>query len=591
MKPIEIKMKKSLPVLLILILFSVSDAKYRDLFSDTWVGTDALGRNIPGCEQVGQPRRNKYVGIFYLLWLGQHGTSGPYDITKITSANPTNPAFGPIGAYHHWGQPELGYYLSNDKYVIGKHARLLADAGVDVLIIDATNHFTYQDNYMTLCSVFEKIRSKGENTPQIAFLCPFGDPSKEVESFYANLYSQNLFQDLWFYWKDKPLILADPEHVRDPNILNFFTFRKPIPTYFNKPSGPNQWGWSNVYPQPVFYGNDPNEIEQVTVSVAQNACDGKLAPMSHKDGAYGRSWHKGRKNLSPDSVMYGFNFQEQFDHALEVDPSFIFITEWNEWVAARFKKWAWYKAKKHSYYPDAMFVDQFNHEYSRDIEPMTGGHTDNYYYQMVANIRRYKGARKLKPASEKISIDIDGNFEDWNDVGPEFRDHVGDVEHRIEKGWGNSGMYINKTGRNDLVTMKVARDSRKIYFYAKTTEKLTNHNDANWMLLFIDIDQNHATGWQGYDFVVNLDVKDNTTSLSRLNEGLKPDGIAMISYAESNNELELAIPREALGLKPNCKIGFDFKWADNIQKLYDINEFFINGDVAPERRFNYRYNE
>ena len=152
-------------------------------------------------------------------------------------------------------------------------------------------------------------------------------------------------------------------------------------------------------------------------------------------------------------------------------------------------------------------------------------------------------------------------------------------------------MYINKTGRNDLTTMKVARDPKQIYFYAKTSEKLTNHNNINWMLLFIDIDQNHATGWQGYDFVVNLDVKDNTTSLSRLNKGLKPDGIAMISYAERNNELELAIPREALGLRSNCKIGFDFKWADNIQKLYDINEFFINGDVAPERRFNYRYKE
>ena len=152
-------------------------------------------------------------------------------------------------------------------------------------------------------------------------------------------------------------------------------------------------------------------------------------------------------------------------------------------------------------------------------------------------------------------------------------------------------MYINKTGRNDLVTMKVAHDPEKIYFYAKTSEKLTNHNDLNWMLLFIDIDQSRDTGWQGYDFVVNLDVRDNTTSLTRLKEGSNPDGIAMISYAESNNELELEIPRKALGLRPNHKIGLDFKWADNTQKLYDINEFFVNGDVAPERRFNYRYKE
>ena len=30
-----------------------------------------------------------------------------------------------------------------------------------------------------------------------------------------------------------------------------------------------------------------------------------------------------------------------------------------------------------------MFVDQFDQEHSRDIEPMKGGHGDNYYYQMV----------------------------------------------------------------------------------------------------------------------------------------------------------------------------------------------------------------
>lgn len=30
-----------------------------------------------------------------------------------------------------------------------------------------------------------------------------------------------------------------------------------------------------------------------------------------------------------------------------------------------------------------MFVDQFNQENSRDVEPMRGGHWDTYYYQMV----------------------------------------------------------------------------------------------------------------------------------------------------------------------------------------------------------------
>jgi hypothetical protein len=34
---------------------------------------------------------------------------------------------------------------------------------------------------------------------------------------------------------------------------------------------------------------------------------------------------------------------------------------------------------------------------------------------------------------------------------------------------------------------------------------------------------------------------------------------------------------------------FDFHWADNLQHLGDISEFGLNGDSAPNRRFNYRY--
>ena len=33
-------------------------------------------------------------------------------------------------------RPELGYYISTDPFVIRKHASMLADAGVDVVIFD-----------------------------------------------------------------------------------------------------------------------------------------------------------------------------------------------------------------------------------------------------------------------------------------------------------------------------------------------------------------------------------------------------------------------------------------------------------------------
>ena len=125
------------------------------------------------------------------------------------------------------------------------------------------------------------------------------------------------------------------------------------------------------------------------------------------------------------------------------------VTGWNEWIAGRWGK------------PGGPieFVDQFDQEYSRDIEPMKGGHGDNYYYQLVANVRRFKGAAPLPKASRVRSIAIDGDFGQWNDVGPEFPDDAGDTAPRDHDGAGGLH-YVNRTGRNDLVAFKVAQRCR-----------------------------------------------------------------------------------------------------------------------------------
>ena len=49
----------------------------------------------------------------------------------------------------------------------------------------------------------------------------------------------------------------------------------------------------------------------------------------------------------------------------------------------------------------------------------------------------------------------------------------------------------------------------------------------------------------------------------------------------------LAIPRASLGLGAD-PVQFDFHWADNFQ-TNDIADFGVDGDSAPDRRFNYRY--
>ena len=271
---------------------------------------------------------------------------------------------------------------------------------------------------------------------------------------------------------------------------------------------------------------------------------------------------------------------------MEIDPRFIFVTGWNEWIAGRYAKWSSY-TDADCYYPGGLFVDEYTQEYSRDCEPMRGGHGDNYYYQLASWIRKYKGVRERPLASGPSRIVIDGSFDDWAEVKPEFRDTIGDTVHRNHPGYG-AVVYRDDSGRNDFVICKCAYDSTNVYFYVQTLEKITPRTDTNWMLLFLDADRNVATGWFGYDYVLNLEVLgDQQTTVKAWRSG-NWQSIAQIPYRVNGNGLELAMPRALIGQGDNAP-AFDFHWADNIQSFGDISEFGVHGDSAPNRRWNYRY--
>lgn len=559
-----------------------------DLFADTWVATDQAGRPVPGFAECGPPKPDKWVGVFYWTWHVPRG-GGPNDNTRILAQArdgrvdwPTN------GAPHHWGEPELGYYYMTDPFVIRKHASLLADAGVDVILFDTTNPpFTWKDEYEALCREYTVMRSQGARTPAIGFITPFGDPRPVTDRLWKDLYQPRRWEPLWFVWDGKPLLLADKNFIKDPEMLDFFTFRRPMPDYWIGPSGPDQWSWLEVHPQHVFK-NARGEAEQMSVGVAQNALPNTPgpAPMSHRAGAMGRSWHGGRKDPRPEAVHLGPNFDEQWRRALEVNPKFLFVTGWNEWIAGRYTSWSKY-TDADCYFPGGLFVDQYTHEYSRDCEPMRGGHTDNYYYQLASWVRRYKGVRP-PPAYAAHAVVIDGEFSDWQPVRPEYRDTIGDVLHRDHPGYGEL-VYRDETGRNDFVLAKATHDPQRFSFFVQTHRRITPATGSHWMLLLLDADQDAGTGWLGYDYVVNLEVvsESSTTVKAWRDGGWQTVGRA--DYAVNGNGLEVAFDRALVGKGHPASPALDFHWADNIQGFGDVSELGVHGDSAPNRRWNYRY--
>ncbi len=555
-----------------------------DTFSDTWVATDALGRSLPTDPPL--PRANKTVGIFYFLWQGSHGTPGPFDISKAIAANPESPQLGGAGAFHWWGEPEAGYFRADDAWVIRRNLSMLMDAGVDVLFFDVTNAFTYFDQVKALCQQARVMAALGQKPPRIAFITHAAAASTQ-RKLYDEFYAKNLFPELWYRWNGKPLILGDrnakfengPDKGQEQSrqVKDFFTWRYS----WAWDAGPGKWQWIDHSPQKPGLSEE-GKVEQMPVSVA-----------SHPTSNIGRSNQNGQQPpldkfaLTP-TASQGLYFQEQWKRALQVDPPFVFVDGWNEWVAQRFVVDGASGPDflgRHTRQGDTFFVDLYNAEFSRDIEPMKGGYTDSYYYQLVANIRRYKGARPLPAPSPARSMKIDGRFADWKDVGPEFRDTRGDTLHRDAPGWGDL-KYTNDSGRNDIVAAKVARGPKYLYFYARTQAALTGTPGDKWMMLFVDADQNASTGWNGYDLRIGKSYQVNMASVERWDGATwKQVGSARARWRGS--ELELALPRQLSGQQMG-RVAIDFKWLDNAEPD-SLASWFTNGDAAPNRRFNFRY--
>jgi hypothetical protein len=636
----------------------VATRSTRDLFSDTWVGQDSLGRQMPTAAEVGPVKQDhrRVVGIFYITWHRDTRArlKSPYgaDVSRILAADPRarQDAKHPLwteGTYH-WGEPEAGYFLSKDEYVIRRDMSMLADAGVDVLVMDVTNAEMYWEEWDTLFTVMQRMKAEGNRVPQFCFWAFNGPVITVVQNLYDRFYRTRRYEDLWFYWDGKPLLLyngspavdangpgpkspnphyepgaqTDPKHPHfgDPDYaLEFYSdYTQEVKRFFTRRSmwwGYYQWAGKR------FVGTEDNwsfgldlgdkrvrklKPEALVSRHGERREEAAVTPAQHPSSLIGKSWTRahgepqlnerdlpepvllpGRTNLSAHPEQFGLYFQERWDEALQGDPEFLYLNDWNEWIAGKYSPpgggTTGFMRRDSSYF----FVDQYNAEFNRTLQPMKGGYTDNYYMQMAQNIRRFKGVRPIPQAQGCARIRIDGRFDDWAGVQPEFRDTVGDTVHRDYDGYGGLH-YTNRLGRNDFVTCKVAFDRHNAFFYAETREPLSPHKDTNWMLLFIDSDQNPATGCHGYDFLVNRRVVDaKHTTIQRWVNGSWTE-VARADYRADGNALEVAIPRKVLGLK-SASATFDFHWCDNPENLADPISFCTAGDSAPNRRFNYRF--
>lgn len=566
-----------LGVIILGVLLQLSDLTY----GQTLAGTDNLDRTLPQNNTVGNSKSNKHVALFYFL-AKDGGVSLPnWVLSEVVRNHPEvlndyhSKNWGTSGAYY-WGEPIYGYYRDDDYWVSLKNIQLLTDAGVDLLVIDATNTFTYPIQSNVLMNAMDAVRAQGKNPPKIVFYTNTNSGAT-MQQAYDNFYKTGApyrHPHCWFYLDGKPLIIGKSKEASGKDYQSFFTYREP--QWPNEAQKVNGWPWIDFHrPQQVYY-NDKEQKEIISVSVAQHpnweSGMGGSAFYGNTDN-WGRSYHNGSPGDPANGMPYGYNIQEQWDIAIPQNTPFIFVTGWNEWTVGR-------GASEDGNSAHSWFCDEASPEYSRDIEPtLTGNLKDDYYMQLVANIRRYKGYAAAPALSFRRTIH---NFNDWTDVYPAYKDYTGDTRVRNHVGPQTEPVtiYTNNTGRNDFDTLKVDRDDTNIYFYAKTVADITPNSGSNWMRLYIDVDRNPRTGWYGYDYrVAGGNVLEQYTPGSWLK-------VHTVNYRVSGNQMMITVPRSYLSnlSKP---LNFEFKWSDNMQNDNDPLDWYLNGDVAPGGRFNF----
>lgn len=552
-------------------------------------GTDELGRTLPDFAASGESREHRQVAMFYFLWQGDvHSkTSEHYwDLSKIIPQHPEvledskNKHWGTTsrGGYYFWGEPIYGYYRGDDYWVHVRNLQLMTDAGVDFLVLDATNSIIYETQSESLMKAIVSLQQQGMNPPTLVYYTNSGSGST-MQRIYDAFYTEGspyYYPSTWYLLEGKPLLLGRTKEAEGSNYESFFTFRES--QWPNEPDQVNGWPWIDFKRPQYVYENLKGEREIINVSVAQHpnpsAGMGGSAFYGNMDN-WGRSYRKGSHGNPETDIRHGYNFQEQWDYAMQQDVPFVFVTGWNEWIAGR-----WDSQDGNSEH--AYFVDQADPEYSRDIEPTyTAGLKDNYFMQLTANIRRYKGMKPLPKVSASKKIKT---FKHWNNVTPVYHDYMYDTAERNHPGaeLNPTKTYTNNTGRNDFHLMKVARDQENVYFYAETVHNITEPEGGNWMRLYLNTDRQHETGWFGYDFRI-----DGGKQLQQYIDGQWKD-IETVTPLIEGTKLMYTIPASAIKIDLE-KIDFEFKWSDNMQHEDDPMDWYINGDAAPGGRFSFIY--
>ncbi len=558
------------------------------------IGVDQFGRSFTSITSF---KKDKQVGLFFWLWIGQPFARDIYDATKIlnmpnglkllTDFNYLDENISPNGEAHYWGEPLWGYYNSEDEWVIRKQMQMLTIAGIDFIFFDTTNAFIYKNVFMKVLSVIDEYQKIGWDPPKVVFYT-HSRSLQTTRKLYNELYKPYIYPDTWYRIKGKPVIIAytdpkddlaeaksrgDDQYVPTPlsnEILSFF--------YFFRPQWPSDPFFSDGFPWIEWIFPQPLHGNLMNVTVASHPAIPMSFSLTRGHQNWGRGWNVQTKQNITEDVDRGTFFQSQWDHALTINPDMISIGGWNEWIAY-----------KQPYEGEYMLCDAVNKEFSRDIEPMKGGYQDAFYIQMIQNIRKYKGVSDLASPSESVSIDITASISQWDSIKYVQKNIDETYPMRDSYGGATTIRYTQAAPINKLQEIKVTHDDHYLYFYIKYKDDINIDNGKdNSMNLFIGIGDPSLKRWESYDYIIGKKYEKDKTEVGLLNNDFSTTTKGYADYYLNDNIIQIRIPRFIIGLNEET-VKFYFKVASEVKNPSDIMSYYVSGCAMPMGRLSYMY--
>ncbi len=331
--------------------------------------------------------KDRYVTILYSTWADHMMNNGSHPIMFETSCEQ-----GICGSgYHWWGAPAYKngslreYRFINDdgsinNDLIDYHADLLYNAGIDFISIDLTNgeQPLIVKSTHAVCKRYSERFGLEMKSPQIVLFVQNENSAKKLKTqFYDNqIYDENIF----FNYENNPLILiafTDKDNSipeiegltcrRCWGLLDFNCIgnsKSVSSAYICSDTDVISWTFkqnTNVNGQkhlPFIRNGKPEQMSVCVATQETFMSDPNTKRIGRNDGYY---------------------YNKQWENVMKYDPTFVFITAWNEWGSENQKT-----------PPNYAFVDTYGQEFSSDIEPMFAGHEDKYYILTKEWVKKYK---------------------------------------------------------------------------------------------------------------------------------------------------------------------------------------------------------